>query len=179
MGWALIVSAMCVDLAQLGITWIGVVVVGGILSKILSVAAGFGFWMWFQMLGVSMSSNTRKMAVSIVSAAVEMVPGLDAIPILSWAWTAGMILTVIMTRMEDNGEEPSITGALKKITSYGQVNPGSMAVSAVRKRIFRKPQREFNNEDSDDTINTEQTEKVDSLRRRFIDRGQGKLRKAA
>jgi len=107
------------------------------------------------------------------------VPGLDAIPILSWAWTAGMILTVIMTRMEDNGEEPSITGALKKITSYGQVNPGSMAVSAVRKRIFRKPQREFNNEDSDDTINTEQTEKVDSLRRRFIDRGQGKLRKAA
>ena len=49
MGGALIIFALCVDLTELVITWLGFVAVGGILSSIVSVVAGFIFWIWFML----------------------------------------------------------------------------------------------------------------------------------
>jgi hypothetical protein len=149
MGWALIITALCVDLAELAITWIGVVAIGGLLSNILAVVAGFGFFVWFSLLGVNSSGNTKELTKKVMvqggAFLAELIPGFDAIPFLSWAWTAGMIITVIMTRMEDNGEKATITGALQKMTTLGSLNPATYAIegvkNSVRKRTFRKPQK--------------------------------------
>lgn len=153
MGWALIITALCVDLAEMAITWVGFIAVGGILSEILALVAGFGFWVWFSILGVSMSSNTKRFAVGIASFLIEIIPGFDAIPLLSWMWTLGMIFTVIMTRMEDEGETPSLSGALKKVQSYASANPANIVVSQARKRIFPKPQGQLENGDANENTN--------------------------
>lgn len=113
MGGALIIFAVCVDLAELAITWIGVVAVGGILSTIISTVAGFIFWVWYLILGVPAFGNPKQFAVRMITVAGEIIPFFDAIPILSWLWTVGTIITVIMTRSEDEGGTLSkISGAL-------------------------------------------------------------------
>ncbi|OHA94131.1 MAG: hypothetical protein A3E02_02005 [Candidatus Zambryskibacteria bacterium RIFCSPHIGHO2_12_FULL_38_34] len=103
MGGALIIFALCVDLTELVITWLGFVAVGGILSSIVSVVAGFIFWIWFMLLGVPAFSNPKQFAVRAVTFVGEIIPLFDAIPFLSFLWTIGTIAAVLMVRSEDKG----------------------------------------------------------------------------
>jgi hypothetical protein len=160
MGWVLIVTAMFVDLLELGITWIGVVAIGGLLSNVLAVVAGFGFFIWFSILGVNAGGNTKELTKKVMvqggTLLVELIPGFDAIPFLSWAWTIGMIVTVVMTRMEDAGEKATITEALQKISRVGQINPAVYAIErakrSVKKRVFNKPQKRLEQAEADGTM---------------------------
>ena len=158
MGWALIITAMCVDLAEFGITWIGAIGPGGFVSSVFAVPIGFGFWVWLSMLGVNKTIDkgmVQKFFVEGSGFLLEIIPGLDAIP-FSFFWTIAMILTVGMTRMEDKGENPTILGALSNIISVTSFNPGQMIADKARKRVSRsferKSQEPIGREGVDDTI---------------------------
>jgi hypothetical protein len=143
MGWSLIMTALVVDLIETLLTWVAV---GVVLSPILSIGATFFFWIWFQMLGVSYTSNTKRFAITTIQAIAEIIPGLDVVPILSFLWTFGMILVVVMTRMEDRGEKPSIFGALSEVTNIGNLISGSPASGLAIKvqslvRTNRRPRQ--------------------------------------
>lgn len=133
----LIIMAICVDLAELAITWIGAIVIGAILSELLSIVAATAFWIIFQILGVSMSSNTKRFTISLTAFLIEIIPAFDAIPILSWAWTAGMIFTVVLTRMEDRGENFSVSGFLNETISF--TSPMGAVARKYNYDMFRKP----------------------------------------
>lgn len=107
MGWALIISAICVDAIEL---------LGGYLSfEIIAIVVGFlasfVFWVWFLILGVPYSSNTKRFMMTIITNLGENIPFLDAIPYY-FLWTLGMIIIVGMVKMEDRGEKPSYLGGL-------------------------------------------------------------------
>ncbi|MFA6269664.1 MAG: hypothetical protein WC657_00425 [Candidatus Paceibacterota bacterium] len=105
-GWmavALITFAVMVDLSELVITWLGLVVVGGLISTVISAIAGFIFWIWYMLLGVKALSSPKNFAVRIITFVGELIPFLDAIPFLSFLWTIGTIITVLMIRAEDKG----------------------------------------------------------------------------
>lgn len=116
MAAALIIFAVCVDLAELVVTWLGLVVVGGILSSIISLVAGFIFWIWFLILGVPAFSNPKQFVVRLATFVGELIPFFDAIPVASFLWTIGTIITVMMIRSEDkNGLISKATNLTPKI----------------------------------------------------------------
>src|SRR3989344_8781723 len=82
LAWIFLVIAICFDLLEMFGTYTGI---GAVLAEILSIVGGFAFWLGFQLCGVSMSSNTKRFTVAIVAYIIEIIPGFDAIPILSWA----------------------------------------------------------------------------------------------
>ena len=51
------------------------------------------------MLGVSFITSPKRLATMAVQAVAEIIPGLDALPVL----TVGTILLIIITRSEDKG----------------------------------------------------------------------------
>jgi len=125
MAWFLVLAAVLVDLAEMGITWGGLIFLGGIASNVVAFGAAALFTQWLLMLGVKMSGNTKQFMLSIVVLIAELIPGFDAIPIISWGWSFGMILTIMMTRMEDRGQKVTILGALGRITSWASIPTGT------------------------------------------------------
>lgn len=102
-GVVLVLFALGVDISELVITWLGLVVVGGVLSTIVSLIAGFVFWICFMLLGIPSFSNPKQLAVKAGTFIGELIPFLDAIPFLSFLWTIGTIVIVLMVRAEDRG----------------------------------------------------------------------------
>lgn len=107
MGWALIISAFCVDVIEL----IGGYLSAEIIAIVVGFIASFTFWVWFLILEVPYSSNTKRFAMVIITNLGENIPGLDAVPYY-FLWTLGMIMIVGMVKMEDKGEKPSYFGGL-------------------------------------------------------------------
>lgn len=129
----LIITAFFVDLVELFITYIGVVVIGGILSIIVSFGATALFGIWFAILGVNQSGNTKntsmlskKMLTQIGTVMAENIPFLDAIP-LAFFWTIGMILTIWMVRSEDKN------GIINKATKIVPSMTNKMTENRIKK----------------------------------------------
>jgi len=120
MAWIMLISALVVDLIELGLTYTGI---GIIFAELLAICASLVFWIWFLVLGVSYSSNTKRFMTSIIMYIGELVPGLDAVPFW-FLWTFGMLFIIMLTRMEDRGEEPTILGAFKRIGAWASVPAG-------------------------------------------------------
>ncbi len=123
MAYCLIVFAVMIDFAELGTTYIGVVVIGGILSNLIAAFATTVFWIWFLILGVPYSANTKRFGVMVVTHVAEYVPVADALPFW-FMWTIGMAVTIGMVRMEDKGEKPTILGGILEILSITAPSPG-------------------------------------------------------
>lgn len=121
MAWMLFVSALLVDLAEMIITWLGLVVVGGLITSIISTVAAVLFGVWFSILNVNQSSNTKVFFTGLVTVLIEILPFIDLAPILAFAWSGGMIITVGLVRMEDRGEEPTIQGAIREFSAMSSV----------------------------------------------------------
>lgn len=100
MGACMVIFALFIDLIELGSTYL---VIGVIFSPIISIGTGFVFWLWFKLLGISYISNPKRLVTQSAQFIIEIIPGLDAIPILAFAWTIGTIITIIITRSEDKG----------------------------------------------------------------------------
>jgi hypothetical protein len=133
MGWALIITALCVDLIELLGGYISFELIGTFAGFI----ASFVFWVWFLILGVPYSSNTKRFAMALITNVGEVIPGLDAIPFW-FLWTAGMIIIVGMVRMEDKGENPTILGGIREgLTVLSVSNP----VTFVALTIMNKTRR--------------------------------------
>lgn len=154
----LIGLAFLVDLAELLITYVGVVWVGGLLSLILSAVATVGLGLILMLYGVNSPARTAsglkatgqstvKMLVIIATVIGENLPFLDAIPILSWLWTIGMIMLIGTTRIEDRGESPTFFGSLaeglnvlSEITSVAMA-PFTLGSSALSMRATQSARR--------------------------------------
>lgn len=100
MGACIILVALFIDLFETLTTWLGI---GIVFSPIISVCATVLFWIWYKILYVPFIASPKKFATLAITSFVEIIPGLDAIPLLSFGWTIGAIIMVIMVRAEDSG----------------------------------------------------------------------------
>lgn len=98
-GMAMIIVALCVDLFEMLLEWMGIGIMG--FSTLISTCASLGFWIWFKMYGVSFGTSPRKFGTYLSTSVLEVIPGLDAIG--GFIWTVGIAATVYMVRMEDKG----------------------------------------------------------------------------
>lgn len=108
----LLTVAFFVDCLEILLEWVGVGLLG--LSSLISVSTGFGFWVWFKLLGIEFIASPKKFATMLATYVLEIIPGLDATIILSFGWTIGIIALVLITRAEDKG------GLLGKAASVAQ-----------------------------------------------------------
>jgi hypothetical protein len=96
MAACMIIVAACIDIFE---AILDVLLIGEVLSPIISVCADFIFWIWFKMLGVSFTKNPKNFMAMGIQALVGLTPGLDILPEL----TLGVLTIVIVTRGEDKG----------------------------------------------------------------------------
>jgi hypothetical protein len=93
-----------VDLFQALLTALAI---GTVLAPVMSVGADFVLWLWCAMLGISFIKSPKRLATMLIQAVAELIPAMDALPIL----TAGTLLLIIITRAEDSG------GIIGKVTN--------------------------------------------------------------
>jgi hypothetical protein len=96
MGWAMIITAISIDLFE---ALLDLLIIGAVLSPIISICADLGFWIWFKILGVSFSKNPKNLATMLIQALIGLMPGLDILPELS----VGVFVLVKLTQSEDKG----------------------------------------------------------------------------
>lgn len=135
MAWALFISAFIVDLIEL----VGGYISFEIIATIIGIVASFVFWVWFLILGVTYTSNTKVFASSLIMNVGEVIPGLDAIPFW-FLWTIGMLFIVTLTRMEDRGQEPTILGAFRRIGAWTSV-PAGIGIPMLIGQTYRDRKR--------------------------------------
>ncbi len=113
MGACIVIVALFIDLFEMVTTWLGI---GIVMSVIIAPCATLMFWIWYKILDVPFLASPKKFATLAITSFVEIIPALDAIPILSWGWTIGAIILVVMVRAEDKG---GIIGQVANITEVG------------------------------------------------------------
>lgn len=96
MGAALIVTAGSIDAFQ---ALLNVLIVGEVLSTIISVCADVLFIIWLWMLGISFVKKPKNLAAMGIQAVVGLIPVLNTLPEL----TFGILAIVLITRAEDKG----------------------------------------------------------------------------
>lgn len=69
------------------------------IVNIVIVPAGLlAFWMWFQMHGVSIGfTSPKRLATMSLTGLAEIIPAISMIP----SWTAGVMITILLTTIED------------------------------------------------------------------------------
>ncbi len=174
MAWFLVMSAIVVDVLELLLSYTGV---GIFVATVEAFAAGFIFWLWFKVLGVNYTSNTKSFATSIATYVAELIPGLDLVPFW-FAWTVGMMLIITLSRMEDRGEEPTIIGALGRILTFAggpitMLTKLPLEVYRDRKRVaWRQSEMEkerlelLQNPENEEGIRAKYQERADKFKRR-------------
>jgi hypothetical protein len=96
MGAALIITAGSIDAFQ---ALLNVLLVGEVLSTIISICADVIFIIWLWMLGVGFVKSPKKMAAMLIQALVGLIPVINTLPEL----TIGILAIVLITRSEDKG----------------------------------------------------------------------------
>jgi hypothetical protein len=106
----LIGVAITFDFAQFLIGFIPVL--GQIIGWFISATAGFTFWLWFRLLGISFSRKKRGVTLA-VGGVVEMIPFLNMLPV----WTSAVVRIIISTKTE------SVTAKILPFKQNPQGNP--------------------------------------------------------
>lgn len=96
MGYALIVTAGSIDAFQ---ALLNVLVIGEVLSTIISVCADVLFIVWLWMLGISFVKKPKNLAAMGIQAVVGLIPVLNTLPEL----TLGVLTIILVSRSEDKG----------------------------------------------------------------------------
>lgn len=92
-------TALFFDVIELTTTWAGIGILG---SYVTWIFGNLTFWTWFTTIHVPIGfSSPKKLLAAIVANVIEIIPALDAIPLLGMGWTIGVILIVVLTRLED------------------------------------------------------------------------------
>ncbi len=110
------VTALFFDALQAILTMFGI---GLIASPFISILAGFIFWLWFMMRGVSLVTPKRFLALGGGFLA-ELIPAIDALP----AWTAAVWYTISTTKIAEVAQK--VPGG-KVITMTTQAKSGKKA----------------------------------------------------
>lgn len=96
MAFAMVITALSIDGFN---ALLNLVVIGEILSSIISPAATFGFIIWFWLQGVTFIKSPKKLAAMGGQALIGLIPIINTLPEL----TLGVLVTIILTRSEDKG----------------------------------------------------------------------------
>lgn len=96
---AMVAVAVVIDILQGLLT---LTVLGSVVSLFISLIAGFGFWLWFAILGVSYLSKGagKKIALSAATFVIELIPFVNAIP----AMTVSVLGIIIIERQNEKNE---------------------------------------------------------------------------
>ena len=90
----MIATAACIDIFE---AILDILLIGEVLSPIISVCADVGFWIWFKNHDVSFTKDPKNFATMATQAVIGLIPGLDILPEL----TLGVIGIIVFTRMVD------------------------------------------------------------------------------
>jgi len=112
-------TALFFDGIEMITTW---KIIGVILSYFSFIFANLTFWTWFMMIGVPVGfSSPKKLVVGMLTNILELIPGLDAIPLIGMGWTLGIIALIALTRLEDKtgmslptSPKGAVPGTIKK-----------------------------------------------------------------
>ena len=115
MAACIVMFALCVDLFEMLLTWLGI---GVFITPIMVPCVTLIFWIWYKFLDIPFVSSPKKFANLTITSLFELVPGLDAIPLISFGWTISAIIMVITVRAEDKG---GVLGQISN-TALGVVN---------------------------------------------------------
>lgn len=96
----IVIVALCIDLFEMLLTWLGI---GFFITPVIVPCVTLIFWIWYKILDVPFVSSPKNFANLTITSLFELIPGLDAIPLISFGWTVGAIIMVIMVRAEDKG----------------------------------------------------------------------------
>lgn len=107
LGICMVVVAACIDIFE---AVLDVLLIGEVLSPVISVCADMGFWIWFKMRGVQFTKDPKNFMAMGIQALIGLMPGLNILPEL----TLGVLSIVIFTRITDK------SNALGKIASAAQ-----------------------------------------------------------
>ena len=107
LGACMVIVAACIDIFE---AVLDVLLIGEVLSPVISVCADVGFWIWFKIRGVDFTKNPKNLAAMGIQALIGITPGLDILPEL----TLGVLVIVLTTRSEDKG------GLLSKAAGMAQ-----------------------------------------------------------
>lgn len=122
MAACLIVVAVSIDLFEMLLTWLGI---GVIITPVIVPCVTLIFWIWYKLLDIPFVSSPKNFANITTTSLFELIPGLDAIPFISFGWTIGTIIMIITVRSEDKG------GALGQISK--------IATTAASPKLNRTP----------------------------------------
>lgn len=125
MAACLVVVALTADIAELVLEWLGI---GLVINVVTTPAYTFLFWLWFMMLGVPFVASPKRFFTLAATCLAELVPALDAMG--GFFWTAGIIILVVMVRLEDKGG------------IVGELSGATMGIMATRYKTFKG---DFNN----------------------------------
>jgi hypothetical protein len=123
MAFAMVITALSFDGFN---ALLNLVVIGEILSSIISPVATFGFIIWFWLQGVTFIKSPKKLAAMGGQALIGLIPIINTLPEL----TLGVLVTIILTRSEDKG------GLLSKATGMASPLTGKRSAIAGYGRQF-------------------------------------------
>ena len=145
LGACMVIVAACIDAFE---AILDVLLIGEVLSPVISVCADVGFWIWFKIRGVGFTKNPKNFATMGTQAIIGLIPGLDILPEL----TLGVLTIVLMTRSEDKG------GLLSKAAGMASGNAGattsrlsriSQAAQKFRSGGSTAPEQDYDSEHTD------------------------------
>ncbi|PIR37271.1 MAG: hypothetical protein COV34_03555 [Candidatus Zambryskibacteria bacterium CG10_big_fil_rev_8_21_14_0_10_42_12] len=107
-------TAFLLDILEMATSW---AVVGIIISVFISIFGTLTFFTWFNIKHVSVGpQNMKRFFIYIITTVLELIPGIDLIPVLAWMWTIGVTLMIIITRLEDKTGIKIPTSPKKAVT---------------------------------------------------------------
>lgn len=107
LGACMVVVAACIDIFE---AILDVLLIGEVLSPIISVCADIIFWIWFKTRGVQFTKDPKNFMAMGIQALIGLTPGLDILPEL----TLGVLSIVVFTRIVDK------SNALAKVAGATQ-----------------------------------------------------------
>jgi hypothetical protein len=90
--------ALFYDALEFLLEWLAV---GLVINPLIAIFAGLHFWLWFRLHGVDFMSSPKRMATKWITDIVEFIPTLDALVVASLGHTIGVLILLILVRIED------------------------------------------------------------------------------
>jgi len=108
----MIATAVSIDLFNALLNFL---VIGEIVSTVISIVATTLFTIWFWLLGISFVKSPKKLAAMAGQAIIGLIPIINTLPEL----TAGVAITILLTWGEDKGGIISKTAQITKKLRLG------------------------------------------------------------
>jgi len=96
-GVLMIYTALFIDVLEMLLEWM---IIGLVLNYFITIFAGLLFWLWFAIKGVPFWVKPSRLITLGITFLAELIPGLDATGFGEF-WTVGILILVILVRLED------------------------------------------------------------------------------